>query len=117
MDIAYEKTVVENDKPDIYYDGDSMGGGFISFPCGACGEVISKETFYFWKENKDREKVLIEKMGVHFNLPEKDKFSDTFVGLLECSRCSEVHALHIDYGEVSNGHWQCGLHKVVLCNS
>lgn len=111
------KIVIDNDKPEIYYDGDSMGGGFISFPCGVCGATNKKETFYFWKENKNQKNTLIKQFGNLFAISDKDKYSNTLIGLLECSDCNSSHLIHIDYGEISNCHWQSRLHKVLLCNS
>ncbi|WP_156496675.1 MULTISPECIES: hypothetical protein [unclassified Alcanivorax] len=118
MEISYKKTVIEHkDKPVMYYDGDSMGGGTININCGACGYDISKETFEFWKDNKEQEKVIVSKLGKNFNLPQSNQWGNTFLGIMSCNNCNAVHALHIHYGEVSNGHWQSSLHKVLLCNS
>ena len=117
MDIKYKSTVIEKGKPEVYHDGGSRGGGVISFCCGTCGDKSTKETFYFWKENRESEQSIIDLLGDHLNLPDINSRRDTLVGLLDCSACDSTHALHINYGEVSNGHWQCSLHKVVLCNS
>ena len=111
------KIVIDNEHPDTYYDGDSMGGGLISFPCGSCGKVLSKETFYFWKENKDQKGALIKDFEACFSIPEKEKHRKAIIGLLKCTNCNSVHAAHIDYGEVSSCHWQSRLHKVVMCDS
>ena len=87
----------------------SMLGYFIS--------IDNIETFDFWQENKEQEKVIVSKLRENFNLPQSNQWGNTLVGVMSCSKCNAVHALHIDYGEVSNGHWQSSLHKVLLCNS
>lgn len=118
MNLNHEKTILDTKgHPHIYYDGDSMGGGHIIFSCGFCGKEISKETFYFYEENIDQESSIIKSLAQHLDLPQKHQRHNTFVGLLTCQACNSKHVLHIDYGEVSNGHWQSVLHKILLCNS
>ena len=111
------KVVIDNDESEIYYDGDSMGGGFISFSCGACGTSNKEETFCFWKENNNQKYALIENFGALLTISDKDKYRNVFVGLLECADCKSIHLVRMDYGEVFNCHWQSRLHKVLLCNS
>lgn len=118
VSFTYNKTIIDKKGcPKVYYDGGSMGGGYIKFSCGSCGKDISQETFYFWKDNLDHECSIINKLEKHLDLPGLNQRNHTFVGLLSCQTCGAKHVLHIDYGEVSNCHWQSSLHKVVLCNS
>ncbi|MBJ7540052.1 hypothetical protein [Marinomonas transparens] len=105
------KIILDNrEKIAPFYDGVSMGGGYIEFACDKCCGFIREETLKFIMRSDALNIQKKKELYIFFNVAsEPIKKHEPEVGLILCPKCHEEYALYISYGEVQSGRYQASL--------
>ncbi|WP_419813119.1 hypothetical protein [Bacterioplanoides sp.] len=108
------KHIINEELGVLYYDGESMGGGTISFSCDNCSELIEKETLGFTIEAMKLNASVKQRIEGYFDIDANVyKYSELCIGFMQCDYCNCSHIACISNGEIQNGRYQSKIFGVV----